>query len=154
MQLLGRAELERRVRDAQEALQDEIRHVTARTAQSVKAAAVVAAPQSSGALRQGITVTTSPRGSVATVRARARHAAAVSSGRRSGAKMPPRKALVEWAKSRGIDPKLAFVLARAIAQKGIRARPFLDEAWARHRAAFASSLERIVDRFIQRTGSR
>lgn len=153
MELRGRAELARAMKDAQAQLRTGLRQLTSQTAHAVKADAQVIAPEFSGALRRGITVTTSPRGTVATVRAQVPHAAAVLKGRRAGARMPPKAALVEWARQHGVDPKLVFVLARAIARKGIKARPFFDEAWRRHRPGFDMALKSVVDRVVRSVGS-
>lgn len=45
--------------------------------------------------------------------------------RRPNRKMPPLQVIRDWLARRGADPKLAFVVARAIARRGILARPVL-----------------------------
>jgi hypothetical protein len=45
--------------------------------------------------------------------------------RRPGTRMPPLQVIREWLLRRGSDPRLAFVVARAIAARGILARPVL-----------------------------
>lgn len=45
--------------------------------------------------------------------------------RRPGKRMPPLQVIREWLVRRGSDPKLAFPVARAIAARGIQARPVL-----------------------------
>lgn len=66
-----------------------------------------------------------------------RYALPVHNGRRPGAKMPPVDVILEWCRRQGmIDDTMtesqargvAFVVARSIARKGIRPKPFLVEA--------------------------
>ena len=51
----------------------------------------------------------------------------IENGRRKGAKMPPVKPIVDWARSRGIptDNSTIFLIRRAISRDGIKARPFM-----------------------------
>lgn len=61
----------------------------------------------------------------------------VDEGRRAGAKMPPIKPIMEWAKSKGLprfrsksgrflkNETRAFLIARAIGRDGIKPRPFI-----------------------------
>lgn len=53
----------------------------------------------------------------------------VHDGRKPGSAMPPVSAIGAWAKRKGIDAS-PFVLARSIARKGIRGRPFLADGLA------------------------
>jgi hypothetical protein len=61
-------------------------------------------------------------------------------GRRAGAKMPPQGSLDDWYAAKGIDPKLDFVIRRAIAKKGIKPTPIgqyvLDASRPRLEAIF------------------
>ena len=52
----------------------------------------------------------------------------IEGGRRIGAKFPPIKPIVEWAKRRGIptDNSTIFLIRRAISRDGIRPRPFME----------------------------
>lgn len=68
----------------------------------------------------------------------------LENGRRAGAKMPPISAIEKWIKVRKILPRpvtlksgkqrvptvqqLAYVIARSIAKKGIKPRPFMRES--------------------------
>lgn len=64
----------------------------------------------------------------AEVRPTAEHAIYVHEGRRPG-KFPPfgeRSSLGSWARRRGIEP---FVVARAIAKRGIKKDPFADKTY-------------------------
>lgn len=65
------------------------------------------------------------------------YALPVHNGRRPGARMPPVDVILEWARRKGmIDDSMtpsqqrgvAYVLARSIARKGIRPKPFLVDA--------------------------
>lgn len=65
------------------------------------------------------------------------YALPVHNGRRAGARQPPSDAIQEWATRKGIitgaDTPVqarskAFLIARAIGRRGIRAKPFLVEA--------------------------
>lgn len=51
----------------------------------------------------------------------------IENGRRKGAKMPPVEPIVRWAKSKGIptDNSTIYLIRRAIARDGIKARPFM-----------------------------
>lgn len=62
----------------------------------------------------------------------------IENGRRKGAKMPPIEPIVRWAKSKGIptDNSTIYLIRRAIARDGVKARPFmahvmeeLDREW-------------------------
>jgi glycyl-tRNA synthetase beta subunit len=55
------------------------------------------------------------------------YAMTVEEGRRPGAKMPPPEALRGWARRHGFQGSL-FVLARAIARRGIKGRFFMKAA--------------------------
>lgn len=57
----------------------------------------------------------------------------IDKGRRKGAKRPPLYAIIDWMRRNGITPRngmseqsLAFIIARNIGIRGIKARPFLD----------------------------
>lgn len=51
----------------------------------------------------------------------------IENGRRKGAKMPPIEPIIRWAKSKGIptDNSTIYLIRRAIARDGIKARPFM-----------------------------
>ncbi len=55
----------------------------------------------------------------------------VDSGRKPNSKQPPIRPLINWLKRKGITGDLnsiAFAIAKTIARRGIRARPFIAEA--------------------------
>lgn len=65
-------------------------------------------------------------------------------GRRAGAKMPPEGALDDWYSAKGIDPKLDFVIRRAIARKGIKPTPITEFVLD----AVRDDLERLYNRYL------
>lgn len=65
------------------------------------------------------------------------YALPVHNGRRPGARQPPTEPILEWARRKGIISDAdtpsqarskAFLIARAIGRRGIRAKPYLVEA--------------------------
>lgn len=50
----------------------------------------------------------------------------VNSGRRPGAKMPPREAIEKWMMTKGIPIEYSFPIRKKIAEEGIIKVPFLD----------------------------
>jgi hypothetical protein len=107
-------------------------------------------PVDRGTYRRGWTTTNLPDG-VMIYNAEV-HAAVIEHGRRPGARMPPPAVLGEWARRKGLlrdVPKrgrqaaqrsLGFVIARAIARKGLPARRVLDRA----RQVFWPAIKRAV----------
>jgi hypothetical protein len=83
-------------------------------------------PKDTGALARSI------RADVRPFRARVysplKYAAVMERGRRPGAKMPPPNRLAGWARRHGIPQSALFVLARAIARRGIKGRFFMRRA--------------------------
>lgn len=63
----------------------------------------------------------------------------VERGRRPG-RYPPIAAIAGWARRHGIAP---FLVARAIARRGIRARPFVEPAYRRQRGAIEARFRAI-----------
>ena len=54
-----------------------------------------------------------------------KHAIFVEDGRRPGAAMPPLAPIAAWLRRHGANPRLAYVVARSIARRGIAPRPTL-----------------------------
>lgn len=86
----------------------------------------------------------------------ARYGRFVEFGRRPGARMPPVDALMGWVqrhwhtiaeRRRGVSRRTlrgeAYVLARAIARRGIPARPFMAPAYERNRSRIAEGFARL-----------
>ena len=51
----------------------------------------------------------------------------IENGRQAGSKMPPISKIREWCQFKGILDKNAYIIARSISLKGIRAIPSLEE---------------------------
>lgn len=80
------------------------------------------------------------------------YARPVEEGRAAGATMPPAGSLDGWLQRHRIPLELSFVIRRAIAQRGIRARPYLIPALAQNRTQidreFKAAQKRIVKRVM------
>jgi hypothetical protein len=102
------------------------------------------APKDTGALRASIThkLQRAPiGGSYGWVGSDLPYAAAVHEGRRAGARQPPSGPIRGWLLRKGADPRLAFVVARAIGRRGIAPRRFLADAFERSRRAVDKHLD-------------
>jgi len=87
----------------------------------------------------------------AEVRNDAPYSAVIEGGRRAGAAMPPRKVMAEWAQRRlGLSAaeakRIAFVLARAIARRGLKPRKILKDAIPAIRTAAREEMDREIQR--------
>lgn len=84
----------------------------------------------------------------------------IESGRKSGSKFPPIQPIVQWAKKRGIptDNSTIFLIRRAIAEDGIRPRPFMykvldtiDKKWdGEWSSELFNELTKIIDEFFNK----
>ena len=82
----------------------------------------------------------------------------IESGRKSGSKFPPLEPIVQWAKKRGIktDNSTMFLIRRAIAEDGIKPRPFMykvlnaiDKKWdGEWSSELFQELTKIIDEFF------
>ena len=82
----------------------------------------------------------------------------IESGRKAGSKFPPLEPIVQWAKKRGIktDNSTMFLIRRAIAEDGIKPRPFMykvfetiDKKWdASWSSDLFQELTKIIDEFF------
>lgn len=81
----------------------------------------------------------------------AAHAVWVERGRRPG-KQPPKEAILDWMRARGMeaDPAVAFLIARKIGREGIKARPFFQNAID----ATAFEVGQIFERAAERVAAR
>ena len=82
-------------------------------------------------------------------------------GRRKGARMPPIKAIKDWIEVRNIVPRpaklpsgktevpttesLAYIIARSISRKGIKARPYMQQSIDENMDAFLRDLSIAVE---------
>jgi hypothetical protein len=96
------------------------------------------APRDTGALARSISSEVRPL--AARVFSPLAYATVMEFGRRPGARMPPPEALRGWARRKGYSGSL-FVLARAIARRGIKGRFFMRKA--------AKKLEGALPGFIR-----
>ncbi len=79
------------------------------------------------------------------------YAAVVEYGRRPGRPMPPHSDVFEaWLLSKGLDPKLSFVIRRAIGRDGTKGRRILEEVMQRDRAQIFVILERAFRNGLER----
>lgn len=84
----------------------------------------------------------------------------IESGRKAGSKFPPIQPIVQWAKKRNIptDNSTIFLIRRAIAEDGIRPRPFMykvletiDEKWEGDWSSdLFNELTKIIDEFFNK----
>ena len=82
----------------------------------------------------------------------------IESGRKKGSKFPPLEPIVKWAKKRGIktDNSTMFLIRRAIAEDGIKPRPFMykvlntiDKKWdGEWSSELFQELTKIIDEFF------
>lgn len=84
----------------------------------------------------------------------------IESGRKAGSKFPPIQPIVQWAKKRNIptDNSTIFIIRRAIAEDGIRPRPFMhkvletiDKKWeGEWSSELFQELTKIIDEFFNK----
>lgn len=111
------------------------------------------APWYTGTLRRSITheVTATAGAVFGIIGTNVTYAAAVEDGRRAGAPMPPKGALIDWMRSKGIDESLEFVVRRAIGARGIKAKPYLRPAYEQNKAEIYRELSSLTTaRILQR----
>ena len=84
----------------------------------------------------------------------------IESGRKAGSKFPPIQPIVQWAKKRNIptDNSTIFLIRRAIAEDGIRPRPFMykvletiDKKWdGEWSSELFNQLTKIIEEFFNK----
>ena len=84
----------------------------------------------------------------------------IESGRKAGSKFPPIQPIVQWAKKRNIptDNSTIFLIRRAIAEDGIKPRPFMykvlktiDKKWdGEWPSELFNELTKIIDEFFNK----
>ena len=84
----------------------------------------------------------------------------IESGRKAGSKFPPIQPIVQWAKKRNIptDNSTIFLIRRAIAEDGIKPRPFMykvlktiDKKWdGEWSSELFNELTKIIDEFFNK----
>lgn len=98
-------------------------------------------PLGAGGVRGLVGVLTGPAASYARV---------VEEGRAPGSRPPPTAPIAAWLKRKGRDPTLAYVVARAIGKRGIKARPYLRPAFEAGRGNVEAAFNRARDRIVSR----
>lgn len=138
---------------------DETRRGITRAVVLIEADAIRLVPVDTHTLQRSLTheVTVSGRDVIGKAGTNVEYAPVVEFGRSAGAAMPPPSALVGWARRhppgpdfKGGEASWAFVLARAIARRGIRKRPYLKPALDKNRAAITREMDQTLRRIAQR----
>lgn len=150
----GQAKLISTLDAAGKAMAKEIRGVLRQSGRTILSNAQAGAPVFTGTLQSRATVQTSAKSLSVAVRFRAPHSWIIGRGGRKPGTMPPPTALTEWAKARGIDPRKAFIIARAIARKGIIPNLFADRALIAEYPNFIARTRAIVDRVFREAGGQ
>lgn len=107
-------------------------------------AAMTPRPHATGAYERGWTYRRSSKG--ATVFNKMPYASFVERGRRRNSRMPPVSAILAWLRAKGLgeDRGRAYLIARAIARRGIRARPVLARAMPAIRRRLVGEMAKLV----------
>lgn len=122
--------------------------MTRSTAQ-IQAEVMAGTPVWRGTARRSHTTEVTPRlGKVGTSLV---HAVVQSeTGRRAGAPMPPKGALLAWMASHGMGVELEYVIRRAISRNGITARRLYSLAFQRNQGAIQAEFNAAIKRYIAR----
>lgn len=75
--------------------------------------------------------------------------AVIEYGRRPGSKMPPSGVLLGWMARRGVDPRLEFVIRRAIGRDGIPAVAPFRKAFVKNRGLLASQSRNLQSQLVR-----
>lgn len=139
-----------RVSNVQPMLENELEIAMINSLAVLQRDAMVATPVATGTLRRSYKLEPAPTAWSGTLVNRTPYAGYVEEGRRPGAPMPPKGALIAWMQNKGIDPSLEFVIRRAIARKGIKARHMMKNALDQNRdgieAEFRAAIVRLADK--------
>lgn len=141
--LVGFDKLTRAFRSSPHWLGEEVSKGMKQSALAVQRESAMLAPVDTGRLRASIT--TEIDGAVipqwAKIGPSVKYGRYVEFGRKPG-RMPPSAALIPWLKRHGIPASAAFVVARAIAKRGIKPKPFMQDGLK----AAGRSIDRIWGR--------
>lgn len=130
------------------------RHIKA-TALKVEVKAKELCPVDEGRTRNSITHEVDADGMGATVGTNLKSAPSVEFGRAAGRRMPPPGSLDGWMRRHGIPADADYAIRRAIAERGIPAKPFLFPALEYHRRGFYAELREILgDEIVRAAGRR
>jgi len=131
---------------------DETRRGITRSVIQIEADAKRTVPTDTHTLQRSITheVTASANDVTGRVGTNLQYAPVVEFGRSAGATMPPPDALTGWLARHGMDASAAFVVARSIGRRGIRARPYLMPALEKNRADITREMTAVLQRISAR----
>jgi phage gpG-like protein len=120
-----------------------------RSGLAVQRESAILAPVDTGRLRASIEITHSKKviPDFVKVGPTVNYGAVVEFGRKAGARMPPPSALIPWIRRHGGsgNPEAAaFLLARAIAKRGIQPRSYMQKGYI--------SAQRAINRIWDRVG--
>lgn len=137
---------------AQQIMRDEVRIGITRSVIQIEADAKRLVPVDTHTLQRSITHEVQASGTDVIGRAGSNlvYAPVVEYGRSAGAAMPPPSALTGWMRRHGMDEKYAFVLARSIARRGTRPKPYLKPALDKNRAAITREMAAVLQRISNR----
>jgi len=125
-------------------LGEEVSKGMRQSALAVQRESAILAPVDTGRLRASITMEID-KGVIpqwANIGPSVKYGKFVEFGRSPG-RMPPPAALIPWMKRHGMPASAAFVLARAIAKRGIKPKPFMQDGY--------KAAGRAIDRIWGRT---
>jgi len=161
--LMGQEEFARRLAALDRVAKDKAKYQVNRFSLELMNEAKLACPVDMGQLRSSIRPTYFQNGMTAEVSTNTGYGAFVEFGTGprgrnsypgpvpkdyvygSGGKMPPLLPIKEWCKRKGLPPGIAFVIARQIGRKGLKARPFMLPAFEKIRPQFEAKIERIIE---------
>ena len=144
----GLDEFVRRFSQAPRIIHDEIGKAARRSGVRVERRAKQLVPVDRGGLRRSIS--SKPISLGASVGTNLPYARAVEFGRGAGTTPPPVAPIAAWLKRKGGDPRLAFVVARAIGRRGIPGRPYLTKALDELKPAIRQEFAEVPKRVIAR----
>ena len=137
---------------ARQVVQEETRKGVERSVIQIEADAKRLSPVDTHTLQRSITHEVTASGTDVTGRAGSNlvYAPVVEYGRSAGAAMPPPSALTGWMRRHGMDETYAFALARAIARRGTRPKPYLKPALDKNRPAITREMAAVLQRISNR----
>lgn len=142
----------RRHREAPRIITEELGKAGKRSGFIVERLAKAAARVWRGHLRRSVTTktTVSPLFVTTTVGSNLPYARARDQGRSAGSTPPPTAPIAAWLASKGGDPKLAFVVARAIGRRGIPGDRFLTGSFEKAKPQIRAEFGKVPRAVIAR----
>lgn len=112
--------------------------------------AIANAPRDTAGLQRSIMREVKPM--MARVYTNLQYAPVMEYGRRPGGRMPPPEALAGWARRHGFPQEALFVLARAIARRGIKGRFFFRKAHDAVERALPARIQQLANEIERQWG--